>query len=98
MSGPYIVSDCDGKVSDDATTSTNQTPVSDRHDNVRNALLTWDHSRRQRHVWTNQGVVANGDIALIENSCGFPHDHASLAKGREFLAPNVCRASGCPKS
>jgi hypothetical protein len=34
MASPYIVSNSDGEVSDDATPSTNQAPITNGYDNV----------------------------------------------------------------
>jgi hypothetical protein len=78
-------------MTNDSTASTNQTSISDGDNWICNALLTWNHPRRQRDIRTNQRICTDVDELLIEDCGRLPHDETAFAKGTESLSARVSR-------
>jgi len=94
--GPYVVADRDGKVTHDSAVATDQATVPDRHHRRGEALLARHHSCRQRHTGSDEGVATDGDVALVEDRRGRPHDETSLAEGGEPAGTPVTRCNRRP--
>jgi hypothetical protein len=78
-------------MTNDSTASTNQAPVANSDDWISNALLTWNHPRRQRDIRTNQRICTDVDELLIEDCGRLPHDETPIAKGAESLSTRIGR-------
>lgn len=91
---PHIISDADREMSDDSTSLADQTPVSNFHDTVCEADLSWDHSRRQRAMWSDHGVSSDVNVPLIEDRVRGEADDAVLSKTSERATQPTSRADG----
>ena len=87
MSRPHVVTDVDGQVTDDSTTTANEASITDANHRIRHTFLTRNHASRKGNVRADHRVTADLDVGLVEDRCVWKADDTSLAEFGKSPSP-----------